>query len=935
MYNSMLQERLTAEEEVRSSLERELANVKAEADRQLKEKLKRCIAEEQQKALIALEDLRQKHDAAVSRLDSELKDSRDEVSQLRESEMVLRRQMQDGERRFAELEKTMVKLQAVLKDTDDKLVKSEQSKQALSNEMNQKLKLVSQERDDAVALSETTSKRLQHVTETAQQLERDLASAAKELDALRKRFSDNSSSLQQELQARDSTISEMKRAHESSIKAKDAEIAQLKENTAKLQAQLNMVLAEAQTLRKERDEAKADALAARKEGATSADELSKRLNKVSARAVALQPTVLIFFKALSDSQAEVARLKEAHAKELDALNAKFRGEAAAADKETKAKIAELESKHSKEKQTSDEVYKKQLADLRDALEGNMSTQIKNMQSELDALRKKAAADIDALKSAHLLESDAASKKTAEALSAAQTRHSQNMEEVLSKAAAAEKRLRSEIERLSSDSQLSMQALIQEKKKLEADLTSASSAAAAQKSEIAALKQQLSLLQADLAKVTKERDDISAKLSAVGADAQSHGARSRQLEAEVAALKEKIARMSSDHESVVASLKAACDGLLMDAAAERRQLEATLAEVRASFEEDRKRVNNEHTAALRQLQESCDCRMSAAKAAFESELQKSLAIMDSKRQAQLAAEEERGRAAVAAVRKEAADDASKAAAAAKQILEKERSESAANLASRLAILRDEHASATAAVAAAHKLSLEQLQSQMQSRCDSLQSMIEHEKKEVQAGRDREREMARVAEGLRAEMDAAGRAHTQKCSRMEEEWHSKEAAAAEDHQRQLRALSAQHDQVLRQHQEAAEAARATLEDVCCGLRDELAEMARKYHARESLPEDLERIMQLQQAVMEREQALEKAVADMKFYKLELVNREENFNNRFSQGGGTGAMNVGVMNPLAKKGAAASGKPPSSGSVGSVPGLQLGATGARAASGGAAKR
>jgi hypothetical protein len=99
MYNGMLQERLTAEEDVRSSLEREISNVKAEAERQLKEKLKRAVAEEQQKALLALEELRQKHDVAIARAEGELKESRDEVAQLRESDMVLRRQMQDGERR--------------------------------------------------------------------------------------------------------------------------------------------------------------------------------------------------------------------------------------------------------------------------------------------------------------------------------------------------------------------------------------------------------------------------------------------------------------------------------------------------------------------------------------------------------------------------------------------------------------------------------------------------------------------------------------------------------------------------------------------------------------------------------------------------------------------------------------------------------------------
>lgn len=283
MYNAMLQERLTAEEDVRSSLEREIANAKAEAERQLKEKLKRAVAEEQQKSLLALEELRQKHDIAVGRLEGDLKECRDEISQLRESDMILRRQMQEGEKRYAELEKASAKLQAALRDTDDKLAKSEQSKQALSADLGAKLKAACLERDEALALGETTAKKLKAVTDAAQQLERDLAINVKELDELRKRFNDSASSLQHELHARDSTIADMKRSHESALKAKDAEIAQLKESAAKLQAQLTGVLAEAQALRKERDDAKADAAAARKDGASSADELSKRLNKVRAR----------------------------------------------------------------------------------------------------------------------------------------------------------------------------------------------------------------------------------------------------------------------------------------------------------------------------------------------------------------------------------------------------------------------------------------------------------------------------------------------------------------------------------------------------------------------------------------------------------------------------------------------------------------------------
>jgi hypothetical protein len=49
-----------------------------------------------------------------------------------------------------------------------------------------------------------------------------------------------------------------------------------------------------------------------------------------------------------------------------------------------------------------------------------------------------------------------------------------------------------------------------------------------------------------------------------------------------------------------------------------------------------------------------------------------------------------------------------------------------------------------------------------------------------------------------------------------------------------------------------------------------------------------------VFTREQALKKAAEDMKFYKLELINREQSYNGMF----GTNP-NVGIINPLGAKG------------------------------------
>ena len=49
-----------------------------------------------------------------------------------------------------------------------------------------------------------------------------------------------------------------------------------------------------------------------------------------------------------------------------------------------------------------------------------------------------------------------------------------------------------------------------------------------------------------------------------------------------------------------------------------------------------------------------------------------------------------------------------------------------------------------------------------------------------------------------------------------------------------------------------------------------------------------------MLAKEQALKKAAEDMKFYKLELINREQSYNTMF----GTNP-NVGIINPLGSKG------------------------------------
>ena len=76
--------------------------------------------------------------------------------------------------------------------------------------------------------------------------------------------------------------------------------------------------------------------------------------------------------------------------------------------------------------------------------------------------------------------------------------------------------------------------------------------------------------------------------------------------------------------------------------------------------------------------------------------------------------------------------------------------------------------------------------------------------------------------------------------------------------------------------------------------MRELQQAYDNRPSRPDDLERIRQLEHNVRERETAFNQLRDEMQFYKLELVNREQNYNKVF----GVSGPNIGVLNPVQRK-------------------------------------
>ncbi|XP_072299635.1 protein FAM184A isoform X2 [Eucyclogobius newberryi] len=114
----------------------------------------------------------------------------------------------------------------------------------------------------------------------------------------------------------------------------------------------------------------------------------------------------------------------------------------------------------------------------------------------------------------------------------------------------------------------------------------------------------------------------------------------------------------------------------------------------------------------------------------------------------------------------------------------------------------------------------------------------------------------------------------------------------HERELSELSVAHSRDTQNMLSDFNKAQEVLKDKISALQILLEATEDKFRNRESRPEDLQIIAELKDMVTERESLVKKLVDDKKFYQLELVNRETNFNKVFNA-----SPNVGVINPLIK--------------------------------------
>eukprot|EP00391_Amoebophrya_sp_Ameob2_P007458 CAMPEP_0178988350 /NCGR_PEP_ID=MMETSP0795-20121207/3764_1 /TAXON_ID=88552 /ORGANISM="Amoebophrya sp., Strain Ameob2" /LENGTH=981 /DNA_ID=CAMNT_0020679619 /DNA_START=662 /DNA_END=3604 /DNA_ORIENTATION=- len=161
----------------------------------------------------------------------------------------------------------------------------------------------------------------------------------------------------------------------------------------------------------------------------------------------------------------------------------------------------------------------------------------------------------------------------------------------------------------------------------------------------------------------------------------------------------------------------------------------------------------------------------------------------------------------------------------------------------------------------------------ARIDMLSNDVQHLRADVAAGEKRLQEAREQADEsmrcLKADVD-------KREAQMHAAFESEKQSLQMRHQDELARL---------------EQLRREVEAECEHLRQQIGELQRMYDERPPRPEDVEQIRLLERECRDRETAFNQLRDEMQFYKLELVNREQNYNKVF----GVSGPNVGVLNPV----------------------------------------
>lgn len=117
--------------------------------------------------------------------------------------------------------------------------------------------------------------------------------------------------------------------------------------------------------------------------------------------------------------------------------------------------------------------------------------------------------------------------------------------------------------------------------------------------------------------------------------------------------------------------------------------------------------------------------------------------------------------------------------------------------------------------------------------------------------------------------------------------------EEYERKIVGILSRHEEDIKLLQDETQQTRQNYEDKIRQILKEYAILQDKYQNRESRPEDILRIKSLEEEIIEKTDLVNKIKEEMNYFKREMLNREDNYNQKFNR-----QPNVGVMQVIKPK-------------------------------------
>lgn len=315
---------------------------------------------------------------------------------------------------------------------------------------------------------------------------------------------------------------------------------------------------------------------------------------------------------------------------------------------------------------------------------------------------------------------------------------------------------------------------------------------------------------------------------------------------------------------------------------KRTFDTLQSSAKAEADEQASQVKN-LKAELHSLQDEHERAMRDLKSRTASELHNQLELLGSKHEATLKEMQQEHEAAVRSLQKDLFD-VSEASKNREQNLEAAHSEK--KTAMQLQFEQEKH-DLERRLTAVHLSHLNEMQTAADEAYNKLQETLGLNLKalnkwqlDYKKQQDELRALEQKIEMMHHEAAVAKAAATAALNERDDEHQIKIQALHANHVVEMNRLAAMHKSALEDCAEQQTKERAAHDSLVQQLREAVKDLQHKYEYRESRPEDVELINKLLRENQEKESALLKAYSDMRLYKLELVNREENYNKVFNR-------------------------------------------------------